>query len=311
MIRGILPALITPMDDDGARVNEESLRALVERQIRRGVSGFFVCGGTGEGLLLAPDERTRVLAAVLEAAAGRARVIAHVGAVDTATAARLAGEAAVLGADAISAVPPIYFRVDDDALVEHYRIIGEAAGDTPLYPYQIPSATGVELGARIMERMLAIPSLGGIKYSSYNLFDMRNIIELAPERLSVLSGFDEVCLAALSMGAHGAIGSTYNVMPATFAALYRAMEAGKLEEARELQFRANRVIGALLGVPLIAGLKALLSAQGIACGAPRRPQRPLTAAERERLLSAVAAAGLEELEADALRRLGSGRTPLQ
>jgi N-acetylneuraminate lyase len=305
MIRGILPALITPMDDDGAAVSYDSLGRLVEQQIHHGVSGFFVCGGTGEGLLLTPDERSRVLAGVIEAAGGRASVIAHIGAMDTATAARLAGEAAALGADAISAVPPIYFRVDDDALVEHYRLIGAAAGDTPLYPYQIPSATGVDINVRLMERLLSIPSLAGIKYSSYNLYDMRNIIELAPGRLSVLSGFDEVCLAALSMGAHGAIGSTYNVMPATFAALYRSMEAGDLAGARELQFRANSVIKALLATPLIAGLKALLSAQGIPCGAPRRPQRPLTAVEQERLRAAVAGAGLEALEADAMGRLSA------
>jgi N-acetylneuraminate lyase len=303
MIRGILPALITPMDDDGAAVNYDSLGRLVEQQIHHGVSGFFVCGGTGEGLLLTPEERSRVLAGVIEAAGGRATVIAHIGAMDTATAARLAAEAVALGADAVSAVPPIYFRVDDDALVEHYRLIGEAAGGVPLYPYQIPSATGVDVNARLMERLLSIPSLAGIKYSSYNLYDMRNIIELAPGRLSVLSGFDEVCLAALSMGAHGAIGSTYNVMPATFAALYRAMEAGDLAGARELQFRANRLIKALLTAPLIAGLKVLLSAHGIPCGAPRRPQRPLTSAERDGLLAAVADAGLEALEADAMGRL--------
>lgn len=306
MICGILPALITPMDDSGTTVNYDSLARLVNRQIERGASGFFVCGGSGEGLLLTPGERRRVLETVITVAAGRARVIAHVGAVDTATAVGLAAEAAALGADAISAVPPIYFRVDDDALVEYYRMIGAAAGETPLFPYQIPSATGVDINARLMERLLAIPSLAGIKYSSYNLYDMRNIIELAPGRLSVLSGFDEICLAALSMGAHGAIGSTYNVMPATFAALVQAMAIGNLEEARELQFRANRVIKALLTVPLIAGLKALLSDQGIPCGAPRRPQRPLTPTEWERLRVEVAAAGLEELENESLQRLAVG-----
>jgi N-acetylneuraminate lyase len=293
------------MDDDGANVRDDSIGLLVERQIRHGVSGFFVCGGTGEGLLLTPGERQRVVAAVLEATAGRAAVIAHIGAMDTATAMALAAEAAALGVDAISAVPPIYFRVDDEALVEHYRLIASAAGDTPLYPYQIPSATGVDINEAVMARLLAIPTLGGIKYSSYNLYDMRNIIELAPERLSVLSGFDEVCLGALSMGAHGAIGSTYNVMPATFAALYRALEEGDLGEARELQFRANRVIKALLATPLVAGLKALLSEQGIPCGAPRRPQRPLKPAEREHLLAAVHQAGLDTLERFALQRLDS------
>lgn len=305
MIRGILPALITPMDDRGAQVRYDSLRQLIEYHIQHGVGGFFVCGGTGEGLLLAPEERREVVAATIEQVAGRASVIAHVGALDTASAARMAAEAADLGADAISAVPPIYFKVDDDALVEHYRVIAAAAAGLPLYPYQIPSATGVDINARLMERLLAIPSLAGIKYSSYNLFDMRNIIELAPERLSVLSGFDEVCVAALTMGAHGAIGTTYNVLPATFAALYRAMQAGALDEARELQFRANRVLRALLSAPLIAGIKALLSARGIACGAPRRPQRPLADAERGRLLDAVAAAGADALEAEALARLAA------
>lgn len=303
MIRGILPALLTPMSDDGARVNDESLRRLVEFQIERGVSGFFVCGGSGEGLLLTPEERRAVLAGVIEAARGRVAIIAHIGALDTATAQGLAAHAAALGADAVAAVPPVYFRVDESALVDHYRLIAEAAGGLPVYPYNIPSATGVEITAAVMARLLEIPAISGIKYSSYNLYDMRNIIDLAPGRITMLSGFDEVCVAALAMGAHGAIGSTYNVMPATFAAIYRAMQAGDLAAAQALQLRANRVIKALLAAPLIAGLKAVLSAWGISCGAPRRPQRPLAPDERARLLAAVADAGLEELEAEALRQV--------
>jgi N-acetylneuraminate lyase len=300
MIRGILPALLTPMADDGSIVNDAALRQLVEYQLERGVSGFFVCGGSGEGLLLTPAERRAVLASVVEVSGGRAAIIAHIGALDTATACDLAHHAAGLGVAAIAAVPPVYFRVDSDALVEHYRLIAEAADGTPIYPYNIPSSTGVEITAQVMADLLDIPSVAGIKYSSYNLYDMRNIIELAPGRLSVLSGFDEVLIAALSMGAHGAIGSTYNVMPATFTALYRAFEAGDLARAQDLQFRANRVIRALLSAPLIAGLKVILTSWGIDCGGPRRPQRPLAEAERATLLAAVAAAGLEELEAESL-----------
>src|SRR5262249_37577214 len=105
------------------------------------------------------------------------------------------------------------------------------------------------------------------------------------------------------MGAHGAIGSTYNVMPATFSALYHAVQAGDLASAQELQFRANRVIKALLSAPLIAGLKAVLSSWGYACGGPRRPQRPLSPEERRCLLAAVDEAGLEALESEARERL--------
>jgi N-acetylneuraminate lyase len=305
MIRGILPALLTPMSDDGASVDDEALRQLVELHISRGVSGFFVCGGSGEGLLLTPDERRAVLASVVEVARGRAAIVAHIGALDTATAQRLASHAAELGVDAVAAVPPVYFRVDESALFDHYRLIAEAAGGLPVYPYNIPSATGVEITAAVMARLLEIPAVSGIKYSSYNLFDMRNIIDLAPDRITMLSGFDEVFVAALTMGAHGAIGSTYNVMPATFSAIFQAWTAGDLATAQALQGRANQVIKALLTAPLIAGLKAILTAQGISCGSPRRPQRPLRADERAGLLAAVAAAGLDALEAEAQRLLAT------
>ncbi len=300
-IQGILPALLTPMDQTGAAVNHATLRDLVELHIRRGVSGFFVCGGTGEGLLLTPQERRAVLETVVSTVDGRAKVIAHIGAMDTQTACMLAGHAASLPIDAVAAVPPFYFRVDQAALFEHYRAIADAAAGVPLYPYNIPSSTGVEISAQVMADLVRIPSVRGIKYSSYNLYDMRNIIELGVDGMSVLSGFDEVCVAALTMGAHGAIGSTYNVMPATFSAIYRAMAEGSLAEAQALQFRANRVITALLSVPLIAGLKAVLSSWGLPCGSARPPQRPLSEAETARVLAAVRAAGLEELEAEALK----------
>src|SRR5690349_15277787 len=126
MIRGILPALLTPMNEDGTSVNHATLTRLVDFHIHSGVSGFFVCGGTGEGLLLRPDEREAALKTVLDAARGRAAVIAHIGTLDTPTACELAAHAAGLGVDAIAAVPPVYFKVDGDALVEHYRLIAQA-----------------------------------------------------------------------------------------------------------------------------------------------------------------------------------------
>ncbi len=305
MVHGILPALVTPMDDDGAVVDHATLGRLVEFQLQRGVHGFFVCGGSGEGLLLGADERRAVLETVLAASAGRGRIIAHIGALDTAGAQQLAVHAVRCGVAAVAAVPPVYYRGDDDALFGHYERIADAAAGTPVYVYNIPSATGVEISARTMARLITIPTVRGIKYSSYNLFDLHAIVELLPGELTALSGNDEVCLAALVMGAHGAIGSTYNVMPATFSALYRAWRAGQLAQAQALQFRANRVIQALLGVPVIAGLKVILSSWGYPCGAPRRPQRPLTADERRQLLAAVDAAGLAALEQDAMQQLAA------
>jgi N-acetylneuraminate lyase len=102
------------------------------------------------------------------------------------------------------------------------------------------------------------------------------------------------------MGTHGAIGSTYNVLPSTFVQLFNAATSGNWAEAQAIQARANIVIQALLSVPLVAGMKAILTAWGIPCGSPRRPQRPLTDAERATILAAVQGAGIQELEPAAI-----------
>jgi N-acetylneuraminate lyase len=302
IIRGILPALISPMNQDGTALNLASARRLVDHLLDRGVDGFFVCGGTGEGLLMNLDERRALLEAVVDQNQGRGSVVAHIGALATPDAQTLARHAVSLGVDAVAAVPPVYFRVDRKAIIDHYRLIAEAADGTPTHVYNIPSATGVEINADLMADLLQIPGVSGIKYSSYNLFDMQRIINLRSD-LTVLSGFDEVCVGGLALGAHGAIGSTYNVMPSTFSALFRATQSGNWEEARALQVRANKVIEALLSVPIFAAIKLLLTQRGIDCGSPRRPQRPLTAAEVEILNQGIAAAGLDALEAESLALL--------
>lgn len=295
LLRGIFPALLTPLSDDGSEVNYDALRQLVEMQIASGVHGFFVCGGSGEGILLTADERRQILETVLDHVNGRAQIIAHVGAVSTAQAQELAEHAASLPVDAIAAIPPIYFKVDGAALRDHYQLIAEAAGDKPLWVYNIPTATGVEITAPVMADLLTIPNVSGIKYSSYNLYDMKRIINLRPD-ITVHSGFDEVCVAGLTMGAHGAIGSTYNVLPSTFVKLYEAADRGDWAEAQAIQGRANEAIQALLSVPLIGGMKAILTHWGIPCGSARRPQRPLTSSERATILAAIEAAGIRELE---------------
>jgi len=161
---------------------------------------------------------------------------------------------------------------------------------------------GFCINVKMMKRLLEIDTISGIKYSSYNLYDMANILAL-PQGVNVLSGFDEVLTAALSMGAHGAIGSTYNVMPATFVSIYRAVRAGDWERAQALQQRANKVIQVLLTVPMLAGIKVILSEWGYPSGAPRRPNPPLEDGARKAFLKRVEDAGLWQLEEESRRRI--------
>jgi N-acetylneuraminate lyase len=162
-------------------------------------------------------------------------------------------------------------------MVDHYRLIGEAT-DLPLHVYYFPGITGVSVEARdFAERLSGIPTLQGLKFTDYNLFLMRQIQEAFGGRLNVLSGPDEVFVAARMMGADGAIGTTYNLIPQAFVAADRAFRAGNLATAQDLQFRANRVITAMIRHGGLPAFKAAMGLLGIDCGMPRRPLVPLDA----------------------------------
>ena len=295
MIRGILPALVTPYNDQGD-INLAMMRRVVRFQLDAGVSGFFVNGGTGEGLLLEPDERKAALETVLDEVSGQAAVIAHVGAVATHTAVDLAAHAAKVGATAVAAIPPIYFRQDLAGLKEHYRLIAQGADGLPVWLYHIPGATGVTITPDMFAELLEIEQVRGLKFTSSDFFSMRKIIELGKERdITVLSGSDELCVAALVMGSHGAIGTTYNMLPGLFVRLYNCFQQGDIETARSLQYEANRVIAALTSVYSLSALKEVMCKLGFDCGLPRRPIRPLSETEKDTLWGAMSETSIRDL----------------
>ncbi|MDH7570897.1 MAG: dihydrodipicolinate synthase family protein, partial [Armatimonadota bacterium] len=184
-LRGIFPALLTPFDAKGA-LNEESLAALIESLLGEGVHGFYVGGSTGEGLLMHLDERRRLVEVTLQACRGRARVIAHVGANATQDAVALAEHAAGAGVDAVSTLPPLFFRVDDDAVVEHYRRV--AAVGCPLLAYHIPALTGHRVTPDLMRRLADLPGFIGLKFTDSDFFNLRNLIDDGAGRLRAYVG---------------------------------------------------------------------------------------------------------------------------
>ncbi|MBZ0294553.1 MAG: dihydrodipicolinate synthase family protein [Anaerolineae bacterium] len=294
-IQGIIPALVTPFENSG-EFNERVFRELIQFMLSTEVDGFYVTGGTGEGLLLDPEERRHILEVALDEVDGRVPIIAHVGAVATHTAADLAAHASSVGAAAIAAIPPIYVGADLQGIKEHYRQIAVAAGEVPVWLYYVPHATGVTLTSKTFSELMDIPNVRGVKYTSHNLYEMHNIIELAKGRdFTVISGPDEMCLPALIMGATGAIGTTYNIMPGQFVKLYRAYVSGDMEAAKTLQYQANQVINALLTVPTIAAIKAVLTRMGFDSGTPRSPLRGLTPSEYDTLWQAIEESPFQEI----------------
>ena len=291
-LSGIYPAIVTPFDENGS-FNPAAMRRIVRHQLDAGVDGFYVCGGTGEGLLLTREERQATLECVLEEVGGRAGVIAHVGAFQTAETLALARHASETGVEAIAALPPAYFyKPDDLGLVRYYTAVAEASS-VPLLIYNIPQRTGIAMTPKLLERLVELPNVIGMKDSSGEVESLRAFLSLGSD-LVIFEGEDNVLLPALQAGAHGGIGATYNMMPRLFVELWRAFRAQDMEAATRTQSRTNQLMDALEVVDLFAGLKQTLAWMGLECGLPRTPIRPLTEDETGRLRRSLDAAGFFE-----------------
>jgi dihydrodipicolinate synthase/N-acetylneuraminate lyase len=207
---GVVSAVITTFDQAG-QLNEAAFRRVLEYQIEGGVHGFWVAGGTGEGVMLTADENARLMQAAVEQTAGRAKVIGHVGAITTTVAAQQSAAAARAGVDAICAVPAFFGRHDSDELAEHYRVIADAAGDLPFFAYNIPHTTGVDLTPALLRKIRErVPQLVGLKHSAPNT---GHIHAFARDGLACLIGHSGMMVPALDMGGAGVVDSTPGVLP--------------------------------------------------------------------------------------------------
>lgn len=279
--KGIIPALITPYDDKG-EISDPAARKLVRHLLNKRVDGFYLSGSTGEGFLQSVSERERFLEIVVDEVQGSVPVIAHVGAMDTATCVELTKHAARTGADAVSSVAPFYYKHGQEQVRGHYLEIASAA-DIPLIIYHFPAMTGVQSTVRFYEELSKENNIIGVKFTSKDTFELQQLLEACGPDFRVFNGPDECLLAGLAVGCCGAIGSTYNIMPELFVELYRKFQAGELDEARRLQAKANRVIAELLKYDFIAFEREILKLQGIEVGPPRKPIQQLTEEERSQI----------------------------
>lgn len=285
LFSGIMPALVTPLNPDET-IQEDSARRLMRWQMDRGADGFYICGATGEGPVVAPGERMKLAEIAREETAARGKkVIIHVGAVDLATARSLARHAGSIHADAISSVPPFFFGYGEKEIAQYYTELAQAAG-LPLIMYCSP-LSGINITYDMVSRFLDIPNAIGVKWTSYDYYTMHRIKELRGGNVNVLNGPDECLLCGLTMGADGGIGATYNVMPGIFRRIYDCFRSGDLAAAREWQYKANHLIEIIIRFGVQASLKEMLGRQGFDCGYCVYPQKRLTEDERTGLFAAL------------------------
>ena len=276
---GIVPAIITPMTGDG-EVDEEAFRVVMEDNIQAGVHGFWTAGGTGESVLLTDDENHRIARAAADQNQGRTNVIMHVGAQTTARAARNAEHAASAGVEAICAVPPFFGHPGDEGVADYYRTVA-AAADLPLFAYNLPQATGVELTPDLMKQLQdKVPQLTGLKHSGY---DMNNVYLFAKMGLRVFTGMGRLMLPGLTVGAAGCVDGPPCLAPELWVAIWDAYKARDLDRAEEAQARASEVEDMVIDLGYLGALKAAVGERlGIETGEPR-PPTPSATPEQEAL----------------------------
>ena len=273
--RGLVAAPFTPFHADRS-LNLDVIPAYARFLRDNGVGAAFVCGTTGEGLSLTLEERLRIAERWVACADDRLRVIVHVGHTCLTDARTLTAHAAKIGASAVSALTPCFFKPRNNAEVVNWcEAVASAAPALPFYYYNIPSMTGIDYPvvdflAQAQDR---IPSLAGVKYTHENLPDYKACFAFAQGSYDILFGRDELLLEGTDAGALGAVGSTYNYAAPLYLRLLAARTAGRATEARALQDTAIKMIAICngIGVTHLAASKALMAMLGVDCGPVRLP----------------------------------------
>ena len=273
LMYGVTPAMATPIAADGYGVNTAVIPALVDFLIGHGVNGLFAGGSTGEGIALELAERQKLHAATVEAVNGRVPVLVHVGALRTDHALTLARHAEAIGADAIAAMTPYFFNLDDDSLAVYFHEIAAAAPDTPLIVYDIPQLAVNGVSPALLARLgREIPTLAGIKSSRADAAQVRNLLDARPERIVALAGNEPIALGLLALGMDGLLSGLATAVPEPLVALTQAVAAGDLAAAQCQQAIIRQVLALTPAGQRIGWIKAILQERGVPVGTAVRPR---------------------------------------
>jgi len=276
-LSGIITALVTPFTEKG-ELKTESIKSLIDFQVKGGVDGLFLCGTAGLGTVMRTDQRIEMFKQSAKAANGRVKLLAHVGASSTEEAVILAGEAEKAGVDAVGAVPPYFMKPDEESIIAHFNAIADAT-KLPVYIYNIPRQALNPVTPSMMLKLIETPNIKGVKDSSRDFINVLNYLRVLPEDFTVICGTDSYIYPAMVMGARGAITGYANGFPDVYADFLNTIKSGNQEAAKQKQFEIN-VLRSKLQKPPLAPHYEALRLRGVDAGLPRAPLRGMTNAER-------------------------------
>lgn len=292
-LRGCATALVTPFKKDKS-VDEESFRALVERQIDGGVRLLVPCGTTGESATMTEEEDQRVIALTIEVAHRRgAYVIAGTGSNSTASAIHYSQAARELGADAVLVVSPYYNKPTQDGIYAHYAAIAGALPGLPIVLYNVPGRTSSNMMAATTLRLAReVENIVAIKEASGDLSQIMAILRERPANFRVISGDDALTYALIALGADGLISVASNEVPELMSRMVDAALAGRWNEARELHYRLLPLMETNFIESSPGPVKAVMAMMGLLEEEYRLPLVPIQEKSRARLREVMGALGL-------------------
>jgi 4-hydroxy-tetrahydrodipicolinate synthase len=284
-LSGLAVALATPFTPSG-EVDFIAFRKLVRHVVAGGVDTLIPLGTTGEAPTLVDAERDALITACLEESKGRP-VVVGTGHNATRVAAATTKRAQELGAAGALVVTPYYNKPNPDGLVAHYAAIAEAAPDLPLIAYNVPGRTGQNVTPAVLARLWENPQVVAVKESSGNLAQIAEIARTLPLGKTLLSGDDNLALAAIAVGASGLVSVLGNVLPRETAAMIAAARRGNTLEALRLHQQLLPLMDALFVESNPIPLKVALKLLGIGNDGVRLPLAPASAATRTLVAEAL------------------------
>ncbi len=291
-LRGCATALVTPFTHSGA-IDETALQRLVEYQIAGGVKLLVPCGTTGESATMTEAEDQQVIKLVIDAAKGRARVIAGTGSNATAAAIEYSQTARALGADGVLVVAPFYNKPTQDGLYAHFRAIAESVTDLPVVIYNVPGRTSSNISGQTTLRLARnIPNIVAVKEASGNLSQIMEILRERPAGFRVLSGDDSFTFPLLALGAEGLISVAANEAPALMSQMIDLALEGNWEEARALHYRLLPLMELNFIESSPGPVKAALAMMGLIEESFRLPLVPINEQSKTKLRAVIAELGL-------------------
>lgn len=289
-IHGSIPAIVTPMRDDGA-LDLPALRRLLDWHIAEGSDGIVIVGTTGESPTVDFAEHCQLIETTVQHVAGRVPVIAGTGANATREAIELASFAKQAGADAHLSVVPYYNKPTQEGLYQHFKAIAEAV-DLPMIVYNVPGRTVADLSNETALRLAQVPGIVGIKDATGDIERGTDLLKRAPKGFAVYSGDDATAMALMLLGGMGTISVTANVAPRLMHEMCSAALKGDLPKSRELNFRLLGLHRDLFIEPSPTPTKWALQKMGLIASGIRLPILPLSAASHDRVRLAMQAAGI-------------------